>query len=92
MVDFAIVHYNKKDRKEVELDKELYREKLLAAIKKLGNAIKNGDLVNYRTIKDVDGTIFFIHMIGVNGKHAPMVVWMDREGDDGDIFRAGGGP
>ena len=89
MVDYAIVHYNKNLRSDVEADKELFKEKLLAALTKLGKAIKNGTIVNYRDIRDVDGTIIFLHMIGVNGKHAPVVVWMDRSGDDGDLFRTG---
>ncbi len=89
MAEYAIVHYNKKNRRDVELDKELFKDKLLAALTKLGKAIKNGTIVNYRDIRDVDGTIIFLHVIGVNGKHSPVVVWMDREGDDGDVFRTG---
>ena len=89
MVDYAIVHYNKTKRRDVEVEKDLFKEKLLAALTKLGQAIKNGTIVDFRDIRDVDGTIIFLHVIGVNGKHSPVVIWMDRAGDDGDVFKAG---
>ncbi len=74
MVDYAIVHYNKTKRRDVEVEKDLFKEKLLAALTKLGQAIKNGTIVDFRDIRDVDGTIIFLHVIGVNGKHSPVVV------------------
>jgi hypothetical protein len=85
MAQYAILLYNRINRQEIEGRKAEFRAKLLAALTTFGKAIRDGEMVNYRDIKDRDGTLFVFHKIGVNGKQVPVGVWMDTVGDDNDF-------